>query len=66
MTANHSSMTGPKSDPKRPGPQRWITNSPMRMTIVTGRTNESNAGTVTLRPSTADSTEIDGVMRPSP
>ncbi len=34
--------------------------------IVISTTNESSPGAATLRPSTADSTEIAGVIIPSP
>ena len=65
-SANHTPMTGPNSRPTTPVPKRWIANSPVRITSVIGTTSESSAGSTTSIPSTAESTEIAGVIIPSP
>jgi hypothetical protein len=46
--------------------RRWITNSPIRITSVVGTMNCSNPGAISFSPSMAESTEIAGVMTPSP
>ena len=63
---NHSSMTGPNSLPMLPVPWRWMKNSPVSTPMVMGMMNCSKAGVATLMPSTAESTEIAGVMSASP
>jgi hypothetical protein len=65
-TTNHTSITGPKSLPTVPVPRFWMANSAIRMTIASGITQALSAGAATSRPSVADSTEIAGVMAPSP
>ena len=47
-------------------PRFCTANSPNRMMSVSGITYFLKAGEITSRPSTADSTEIAGVMTPSP
>src|SRR5229473_2148023 len=59
-------MTGPKADATRAVPLLWTANSTTRMKIVSGTTKCSSAGVASLRPSTADSTEIAGVIMESP
>ena len=59
-------MIGPKTVPMPPVPRCCTTNSPIRMTTVIGTTKGSNTCVATLRPSTALSTEIAGVIMPSP
>ena len=59
-------MTGPNSAPMLAVPRRWIMNRPTRMAIVTGRMNGSKSGVTSFSPSMAESTEIAGVMTPSP
>ncbi len=66
MVTNHASITGPNSLPTRAVPQRWIANRPHSTTTVMGTTKGSSAPVATLSPSTALSTEIAGVMIPSP
>ncbi len=66
MTRNQTSITGPNSLPTRSVPWRWNRNSAVRTTSVIGTTQVCSAGAATLRPSTAPSTEIAGVMTPSP
>jgi len=64
--ANHTNMTGPNSLPTTPVPKRWITNNTVNTVNVIGNTSCPNPGTATLTPSTADNTEMAGVMMPSP
>ena len=66
MKRNHTSITGPKMPPMRAVPRRWTRKSSPRMTQVMGTTSGSAALVATLRPSTAESTEMAGVMTPSP
>ena len=49
-----------------PVPRFCTEKSAMRITQVSGTTNGEKASVATSRPSTADSTEIAGVMTPSP
>ncbi len=65
-TANQPTITGPKICPITPVPCLCMTNRPIRMTMVTGTTTGASDGASTLRPSIALSTEIAGVMAPSP
>ncbi len=66
MTTNHSSMTGPKSRPTFCVPNRCATNSTTRMPTPIGSTALCTLGETTSMPSTADSTEMAGVMTLSP
>ena len=59
-------MTGPNSLPTAAVPRDWIANSPIRMTIAIGTTRASARSATTVSPSTADSTEMAGVMIASP
>jgi hypothetical protein len=63
---NHSTITGPKTAPRRAVPVRWIANSATRMITAIGTMNGCSAGAMTPRPSTAPSTVIAGVIIPSP
>ena len=63
---NQTTITGPNSRPTAPVPKRWIANSTVMITSVISTTIESRLGETTFRPSTADSTEIAGVIIPSP
>ena len=47
-------------------PKRWIENSTTSTAIVTGSTSDARLGTATFTPSTAERTEIAGVIIPSP
>jgi hypothetical protein len=47
-------------------PKRWIANSALSTATAIGSTIECRLGTATLTPSTAESTEIAGVIAPSP
>ena len=64
--ANHNSAIGPNSLPMLPAPRRWMKNNPVSTPIVMGMMSFSSAGAATLSPSTAESTEIAGVMSASP
>ena len=66
MTTNQTTIIGPNSLPMLPVPYCWITNNPIRTAIVAGTMKCSNPGAASLSPSMADSTEIAGVMKPSP
>ena len=65
-TMNHTSVIGPKNLPMPPVPKRCTANSPVSTTSVIGMTKLCSCGAATSRPSTADSTEIAGVITPSP
>ena len=66
ITPNQTHMIGPKNRPTAPVPWRWIQNSPVRMIAVTGSTKSLSCGAMMPRPSTAESTEIAGVIMLSP
>ena len=66
MATNHSSMMGPKNLPMPAVPCFCTKNRQNRITNVSGITYWAKAGETTSRPSTADSTEMAGVMTPSP
>jgi len=66
IIASQATITGPNSLPMLWVPWRWIMNRQTRITIVAGRIKCSNDGATSFRPSIADSTEIAGVMTPSP
>ena len=57
---------GPKMRPMDPVPKRCARNSTISTPTVMGSTKGVSAGSSTLRPSTAESTEMAGVMAPSP
>ena len=59
-------MTGPKMAPTKPVPRRCTRNSPTRIVTVIGTTTGSSWGASSFKPSTALSTEIAGVITPSP
>ena len=58
-------MIGPNMPPTRAVPRRWNMNSAVMITTVTGTTALSNSGFKISRPSTAESTEIAGVISAS-
>ena len=64
--ANHSTHTGPNSNPTTPVPCFWIANSATSTPTAIGTTYGLNAAVPTSRPSTADSTLIAGVSTASP
>ena len=59
-------MTGPNSAPIRLVPNRCATNSTVRIVTEIGTTRWESPGAATLSPSTADSTEMAGVITESP
>ena len=63
---NQTMVTGPNKRPTLPVPFIWMENSPIRMPMVMGTMKCSKLGVAILMPSTADSTEIAGVMMASP
>ena len=65
-TANQTMVIGPKNLPIPAVPCFCRANRPSKMTSVAGITAWVKAGEMTSRPSTADSTEMAGVMTPSP
>ncbi|MOA66249.1 hypothetical protein D3C78_1929450 [compost metagenome] len=65
-TTNQVTMTGPNRMPMRAVPCFWIRNRPISSATVTGTTQCARPGSATSRPSTADSTEIAGVIMLSP
>ncbi len=65
MATNQTTMTGPNNRPTLPVPRYWRAKSPTRMTSVAGTTKSAALG-LNLSPSMAESTEIAGVMTPSP
>ena len=66
IVPNHSTMTGPNRRPIAAVPRRWMANSPTSTATAIGTANPSSASVATSVPSTADSTEIAGVIIPSP
>ena len=66
MVKNHTTMIGPKNLPMPAVPRFCSRNSKNSTTRVSGMTQDLKAGETTSSPSTAESTEIDGVMTPSP
>ena len=65
-TTNQMTMIGPNARPTRWVPNRCTANSTVRMTIPIGSTASASSGRATSKPSTADSTEIAGVINESP
>ena len=57
---------GPKTRPIFAVPKRWIENRPINMPIVIGMTKGVKAAVTSSSPSSALSTEIAGVIAPSP
>jgi hypothetical protein len=66
MVTNHTSVTGPKILPTVAVPRLCMAKSATRMTMVMGMMYGSKRGVATSSPSTALSTEITGVIIPSP
>ena len=64
--ANQTSITGPNTRPTLPVPCRCARKSPSRIRRVSGSTARVNASDTTESPSTADSTEMAGVITLSP
>lgn len=66
IAANQTIITGPNSRPTVAVPLRCTRNSSAMMTAAIGTTSSPSAGSTILSPSTADSTEIAGVIMLSP
>src|ERR1700736_1820306 len=66
MATNQAIITGPKNRPTAAVPCRWTENNATMITAVIGTMKSSKWGAMALRPSTADSTEIAGVIMLSP
>ena len=66
MATNQAIITGPNTRPTAAVPRRCTRNSTTMITAVIGTTSSSSDGSTTLSPSTADSTEIAGVIMLSP
>ena len=66
IATNQTIITGPKTRPTAAVPQRWTAKRGHRMTSANGTTSADRAGAATSRPSTAESTEMAGVMTLSP
>ena len=66
MVTNQTTMIGPKILPTLPVPRRWIEKSPTSTTQVSGTTQGLKPGAASSSPSRADSTEMAGVIIPSP
>ncbi|MNV88018.1 hypothetical protein D3C71_1821880 [compost metagenome] len=63
---NHSSVIGPKNLPMPAVPCFCSANSASSTSSDSGSTNWRKCGETTSRPSTAESTEMAGVITPSP
>ena len=66
MVANQTSMIGPNRRPSGPVPCRWTMNRATMITRVIGITRGSIEDEIVSVPSTAESTEIAGVIMLSP
>ena len=66
MAMNHTVMIGPNTRPTLPVPRHCMANSATMTTAEIGRMYWVALGVTISSPSTADSTEIAGVMTPSP
>ena len=60
------SITGPNMSPTRAVPLAWIANSPTRMPTAIGITKGWRPALTVVKPSTAERTEIAGVIIESP
>ena len=66
MTTNQTSMIGPNALPMAAVPNRWAMKRPTRMASARGRMKGFSAVVAMFTPSRALSTDMDGVMIPSP
>ena len=66
MAINQTMVIGPKNWPMPPVPRFCTANKHNKITRVKGMTAFLNVGDTTSKPSTADNTEIAGVITPSP
>ena len=66
MMRNQANMIGPNARPIAAVPNGCTANSASRTTVAAGNTYVVNAGAICSTPSSAESTEIAGVIAPSP
>ena len=66
ITVNQAIITGLNTLAMPAVPRCCTANRPIRMTTEIGITQSATAGVATSKPSTADSTDTAGVIRPSP
>ena len=66
IARNQTIITGPNSRPTAAVPSRWVANRTTMITAVIGTIRCPSDGSTTLSPSTAESTEIAGVIMLSP
>ena len=66
IARKNNTMTGPKNAATIAVPRRCTANNAIRISTVIGTTYSPKAGVTSLRPSTAERTEIAGVMTLSP
>ena len=66
MTTNQIIMIGPNRPPTAPVPNRCTRKSAINTPSESGTTCAASVGEATLRPDTAETTEIAGVSIPSP
>ena len=66
MERNHAAITGPNTRPTLPVPHHCTANKATITRTLIGKTYCRNSGAETSIPSTADSTDIAGVITPSP
>ena len=66
MERNHIKVIGPKNFPMTAEPCLCTAKRATKIPILIGMMNRSKAGVAMERPSTAESTEIAGVIIPSP
>ena len=66
MVANQTTMIGPKTLPMPVVPRFWTMKRTISTRQVMGTMNGLAASVATSNPSIAESTEIEGVMMPSP
>ena len=66
IVVNQTIMIGPNMRPTAPVPSRWVANRTTMIVAVIGTTRLSSDGSITFIPSTAESTEIAGVIMLSP
>jgi hypothetical protein len=66
IAVNQMPMTGPNRRPTAAVPNRWRRNRPTMIAAVMGTTRPATDGAATLTPSTAERTDIAGVITLSP
>ncbi len=66
MEVNHTAITGPNMPPIFAVPCFWTAKTNVSTTAEMGHTQWLTAGAATVTPSMAPSTEMAGVMTPSP